>query len=300
MGQTGIEAAASRHGARALVLESDDPISRTENLRAAIDEGASLIVVLGFEFNDAVLRLARAHPEIDFLVVDQCIEDRPANVSCARFREYEAAFLLGATAAQWTTSGHVGVIATADIPFLHRYTDAFALGARHHDPAIEVSIRWVGGENPFSDPVRAKEQTLALAATGANPIFAAAAGGNLGVFEAIRERNLHVFGLDINQCPNVPGHMIDNLIKRVDVAILDTVDALRGPTPSGHRVRDYGLDSGGLGTLATLDGLADSQCLLAERPELITAIRDLAQQIIEGSITIDDPMLAAAGTISSM
>ena len=55
MGQTGIEAAAAKHGAEAVVLESEDPTTRMENVRAAVDEGATLVGVLGFEFNDIIL-----------------------------------------------------------------------------------------------------------------------------------------------------------------------------------------------------------------------------------------------------
>ncbi len=83
MGQTGLEQAAERFGARAMVLESEDPMTREENLRAAVAEAADLIVVLGFEFNDLIPRLAADSPEIEFLIVDQCVDEPPPNVHCA-------------------------------------------------------------------------------------------------------------------------------------------------------------------------------------------------------------------------
>ena len=289
MGQTGIERAAARHGAEVQVLESEDPTTREENVRAAVDEGASIVVVLGFEFNDIILDVASRNPQVDFLVVDQCIDGAPENVFCAVFREFEASFLIGAIAASLSETGHVGVVGTADIPFLHRYTDGYEAGARHVRPDIKVSIRWVGGENPFADPVRAKEQALDLIAKGTDYIFASAAAGNLGIFEAARERDIRAFGLDVDQCPAAPGYIVDNLFKRVDRVIEEAVDAIAAGR--GEPMMVFGLGSGGLdvGALAESPPVG-SECLIFEHPDVMRLMRDLAQQIVAGEIGIEDPM----------
>lgn len=289
LGQEGIEQAARKHGARTLVLESEDPTTRDENVRAALSEGASLVLVLGFEFGDVIPRAAEEFPEVDFLIVDQCIEDPPENVYCAMFKEYESAFLIGAAAAALSESRHVGVIGAVDIPFLHRYTEGFTLGARHVDPEIEVSILWVGGASPFSDPVRAKEQALAMAGDGADTILAAAAAGNFGIFEAARDEGFATFGIDVNQCPSAPGVVVDNMIKRVDVVIGEAVDAIRAGEPG--RVSEYGLAERGVGLVAlTSEDPASSQCRILDHPEVLERLRALERQIIDGEIQIDDPM----------
>lgn len=289
MGQTGIEEAARQHGAESRVLESEDPTTREENVRAAVDEGASVIAVIGFEFGDVITELAPQNPEVQFLIVDQCIQAPPSNVTCAVFREFDAAFIIGAIAAELSSSGHIGVIGTADIPFLHRYTDAYEAGAHHVRPDLEVSIRWVGGENPFADPVRAKEQALDLAAAGADHIFAASAAGNLGIFQAAEEHDFFAFGLDVDQCPNAPGRIVDNLIKRVDQVIVQAIDAIqRGD--SGQTLV-FGLGTGGLTLEALLDTPpAGSQCTIGEHPEVIQKAKELSQQLIAGEIGIQDPM----------
>jgi basic membrane protein A len=289
MGQTGIENAAARHGAEAVVLESEDPTTRTENVRAAVDEGATLVVVLGFEFNDIIAEVAAENPQVEFVIVDQCIEQPPANVRCAVFREFEASFLIGAMAASLTATGHVGVIGTADIPFLRRYTEGFEAGARHVREDIEISVRWVGGENPFADPVRAKEQALDLVAAGADHLFAAAAAGNLGIFEAARERDVRAFGLDVDQCSAAPGFIVDNLLKRVDRVIEQVTDAvLAGNAPS---TMVFGLGTGGLDVGALRpESAADSDCLIFDHPDVMATVQSLAEQIVAGEIGIEDPM----------
>jgi len=289
MGQTGIEKAAAKHGAEAVVLESEDPTTRAENVRAAVDEGATLVVVLGFEFNDIIVEVAAENPDIEFVVVDQCVDEAPDNVHCAVFREFEASFLIGALAASLTETGHVGVVGTADIPFLHRYTQGFEAGARHVQEDIQVSVRWVGGENPFADPVRAKEQALDLAANGADHIFAASAAGNLGIFEAAREQDFRAFGLDVDQCPAAPGFIVDNLIKRVDLVVEQVADAILTGTAEPMMV--FGLGSGGLylnALSADLD--ATSDCLIYGYPEVMKRMQAIADQIIAGEIGIADPM----------
>jgi basic membrane protein A len=291
MGQTGLEMAADKHGAQTKVLESEnDPTNREENVRAAIDEGADIVIVLGFEFNDIIPKVAAETPDTQFLIVDQCIENPPANVHCAVFKEYEAAFLIGAIAASLSETGHVGTISALDIPFLHRYTDGFAEGAKYVKPDIEVSTLWVGSDvTAFSDPARAKEQALAMAADGADHIFAAAAASNFGIFEAAKEQNFFTYGVDVNQCPSAPGHVVENLIKRVDTAIVESVDKILSGSKENPLV--YGVADKGIGLVAlTTDKPEDSQCEIMKHPELIETIKGIQDKIISGEIKIEDPM----------
>ena len=73
MGKIGIEAAAAKYNADVQTYESTSAVARRENVEAALNEGASLIVVLGFEFNDIIAELAPTAPDVNFLIVDQCI-----------------------------------------------------------------------------------------------------------------------------------------------------------------------------------------------------------------------------------
>lgn len=288
MGKTGLERAAEIHGVDARVLESEDPTTREENLRAAVEAGASVVVVLGFEFNDAITRVAPQAPKVRFLIVDHCLDDPPENVFCGVFREFDAGFLIGAEAALLSRTGHVGAIGVVDIPFLRRYTDSFAAGARHIDPEILVSTRWVGGERPFSDPVRAKEQAVALAAAGADHILAAAAAGNFGVFEAAHEQDFRVFGIDVDQCPSAPGHVVDNLMKRVDRVIVESIEAILEGRQ--ERLLVYGLEQSGVAVAALSDRREHSDCLVFDHPEVVDRIRQLEQRVISGELGIEDPM----------
>lgn len=290
MGQTGLEQAGDKYGAQTKVLEAEDPTTREENVRAAVSDGANIVIVLGFEFADIIPKVAAESPKTQFLIVDQCIDNPPANVHCAVFKEYEAAFLIGAVAASLSESGHVGAISALDIPFLHRYTDGFAEGAKYVKPDIEVSTLWIGSDvTAFSDPARAKEQALAMAADGADHIFAAGAASNLGIFEAAKEKKFFTYGVDVNQCPSAPGFVVENLIKRVDTAIVESVDKIMAGSKENLLV--YGLAEKGIGLVAlTTDNPENSQCEIMKHPEVIEQAKEIQQKIISGEIKIEDPM----------
>jgi len=293
MGATGLEAAAAAHGAKAVVIESDTPQARLENVSAAANDGAAIVVVLGFEFNDILADIAPNYPDTQFLIVDQCIfKDRPKNVSCAVFREQEASYLMGAIAGMTTKSTKVAAVSAIDIPFLHRYTDAFGTGAKDANPAVTSDVRWVGGQNPFADPVRAKEQALAVAAGGADVVFSVTAGGDFGVFEAAKEKGFKVLSVDVNHCKEAPGLIIDGTLKRVDTVIGLSVAKIEAGESSF--VGSYGLAEGGMGAEALLPDadLAASGCLIAGMPDVVTKVRALAKQIEDGSLKVADPLAA--------
>ena len=67
-----------------------------------------------------------------------------------------------------TKTNKIGVVGALDIPFLHRYTDAYRDGAKAVNSNVEV------------------EQALAMNASGADIIFTATAGG---VMKAPRNKN---------------------------------------------------------------------------------------------------------------
>ncbi len=291
MGKVGIEAAGEKHGMEVKTYESRTAAERRDNVNAAVDEGADIVVMLGFEFNDIMAELAPTAPDTQFLIIDQCIENQPDNVHCAVFREYEASYLMGVAAGMMTESDTVGVVGALDIPFLHRYTDGYAQGVKSVNPDATVEVRWVGGENPFSDPVRAKEQALALHSAGADYIYTATSGGDFGVFEAAKERGFKTFSVDVNHCPTQPGVIVDQSLKQVDVALVAAVDAiLEGQAKT---FTSLGIKEGGVGAIALDEaGIAGSACVIADHPDVAAKRREVAAGIADGSIELTDPMFA--------
>ncbi|MCW2901023.1 MAG: family transporter substrate-binding protein [Streptosporangiaceae bacterium] len=283
----GVEAAARAQGGTSTVMQSD-PATMAGNLTAAVRRRPEVIVTVGFQFDDVVPRAAERNPGQQFVLVDSCTKKRYPNVSCAVFREQEGAFLAGAEAGLLTRSKKVAVVAALDTPRFHRFSDPFGQGAKSVDPAVSFTALYVGGQNPFSDPARAKKQAGLLAAKGADAIMGAAGAGNSGIFDAAaKSGRFSAWGVDTNQCPSAPGSVVDNVIKRTDVVIGDMVrDVLAG---KGGKTSSYGLAEGGVTLTGLLPGALGSQCLVTKNPSVITKVKELRRQIISGALKIDDP-----------
>ncbi len=293
MGKDGTEAIAKKLGATATTVESDTQQSKLENVSAAANDGADVVIVLGFEFNDIIADVAPTQPDTQFLVVDSCPPgDRPDNVHCAVFREYESSFLMGVIAAMSTKTGKIGTVGALDIPFMHRFSDGYAMGAKYVNPDIEVETRWVGGQSPFSDPVRSKEQSLALKAAGVDVIFAAAAGGNFGIYEAASEAGFKAIAVDVNHCPKAPGLLLDSALKRVDQVIIQSMEKIANGEKATFAA--FGIAENGVGSIASSSDevLNASECLIVESPEVVAKVREVAAEIASGELKIEDPMFA--------
>ncbi|MFF3939481.1 BMP family ABC transporter substrate-binding protein [Streptomyces phaeofaciens] len=284
---SGIESAAKRHDGTQKVYESTDTASQQQNVQAAVDAAPDVIVLVGFEFADVVAQQAQKHPKQQFLIVDACTTKTYDNVSCAVFREHEGVYLAGAEAGLLSKSGKVGAVDVLDTPQFRRYSDPFAAGAKKVAATTETSTRFVGGQSPFDDSARAKEQANTLLSKGYDQIMAAAAAGNYGVFEAAEAKGAYAYGVDVNQCTSAPGTVVDNVIKRTDVAVEKGIESVLAGT-TGTTV-SYGLKEGGISLTGLEDGVDSSKCVIADHKDVLAKVEALRDQIVSGELKVDDP-----------
>lgn len=290
LGQTGTEASAKKLGGSSKVFESTDLNSRRANLEAAVEEKPDIIVLTTFDFTDLAAEFAGANPDQEFILIDSCPEAPPTNLHCGVFREQEGAYLLGVEAGSLTKTNKIGSVAALDIPFIHRYTDSFALGAKSVNPAVTDSQVFIGGDNPFSDPARGKEQADALIAQGLDHVFAVGAGSNGGIFDAAKAAGVLSYGVDVNECPTAPGTIVDNNLKLVDAVVEQLIDQVLDG--SAGPIVSFGLKEKATGVVALQDDVADSGCVIADHPDVIEKVKAVAAQIIDGSLVIPDPLTA--------
>ncbi|MDO9396032.1 MAG: BMP family ABC transporter substrate-binding protein [Herbiconiux sp.] len=286
----GAEEAGEKYDASVDVYESEDPTSIQQNIDAAVREKPSVIIGVSFSVLDQITQAAADYPDQQFLLIDTSAENPTDNLTAAVFKEYEATYLTGVEAGLLTQTNNVGVVASLDTPFLHRWVDPFFAGAESVKPGVTTAVQYVGGDNPFGDQARAKAQAQILADGGADYVQAAASGGNLGVFEAAGENDFKAFGVDTNQCLDSPGNVVDNAIKRVDIALVNSVGDILDGTTGGFA--SYGLAEGGVGLTGLEEGVADSECLIADHPDVLEKVAEVRDQIISGDIVVVDPLTA--------
>lgn len=290
LGEIGTEAAAARLGGTAQTFESTDLNSRRANLEAAVDDAPDVIVLTTFEFTELAAEFSEANPDQDFILIDACPDEPAANLACGVFREYEGSYLLGVMAGLLTDSDQIGSVVALDIPFLKRFSDGFAQGAASVNAGVSDAQVFIGGDNPFSDPARAKEQALALAAQGVDHMFAVGSGSNGGVFEAAEEQGFLSYGVDVDQCSDAPGFVVDNNLKRVDVVVESLIDLVLAGTAEGFN--SFGLAEGGMGVVALQDDVDSTDCVIKDHPDVIEQVREIHDQIVDGTLELADPMFA--------
>lgn len=286
LAEDGIAQAAEELGGSSQVYESQDPTKINEQLDAAIAEQPDVIAVVGFEFVDSIDALAPEHEDQKFVFIDACTVNEHPNVTCAVFREHEGVYLAGVEAALISKTQSVGAVVALDTPQIRRFSDPFGAGAAATSPGIAFSALFVGGNNPFNDPGRAKEQALSLASGGADVLIAASAAGNAGVFDAAKSAGIQAIGVDTNQCPQAPGTILDNVVKEVDVAV---VEGVKSAMDGESGLTSYGIAEGGVSLTGLQDDVASSECTIADHPEVIEQVKQVSEQIKSGAITVTDP-----------
>jgi basic membrane protein A len=276
-------------GARVRIFESSDPETRSENIRAALAYGATIIVAPGPEFVDLVPDFAEDNPRVKFLMFEDCSAKLGPNVYCVLLRTYEAGFLAGVEAALTSHSGRVGTIAPVDYPEAHRFTDTFANGARYARPGIIVHpTLWIGGDNPWSDPLRAQSQAAVMLSDGVDRILATVAAGNGGIYRMVRNTpGALATGLDINECPDAPGYILDSAVRHVDRVMARALEDIAAGTQP-HTV-SYGLKEGAVNLIGLESTLAQSQCVIAGDPGVLQQLAAVRDRIVTGQISVPDP-----------
>ena len=290
-GKDGIEAVATEFEGTAKTFESKDDATRRSNLEAAIAEAPEVVVMLGFQFGDVALELAEQNPQQKFLLIDTFMEGAPENLYQATFREQEPWCWLGVEAGLLTRASRLGSVLALDIPLLSKYSGGFAEGAKSVNPAVEtVAPQIIGGDNPFADTARAKEQALAFAATGVDQVFAVGAAANPGIMEAAAEKGFFAYGVDTNQCPLAPGFVVDGSIKSVNAVVETVVGEIMDGKASTDATSSFGLAEGGMTIVSLTDGAADSQCTVMDSPEVLDQVKQAFDDIVAGKIKVTDPL----------
>ncbi len=131
----------------------------------------------------------------------------------------------------------------------------------------------------FKNPAKGKELALAQIDAGADIIFHASGSTGLGVFEAARERDKLAIGVDSDQQAEAPGHFLTSMVKRVDVAVFDTIQSTQQGKWAGG-VREMGLAEG------ALDYVYDDNNKVWITDDVRAKVEALRADILAGRLTV--------------
>ena len=284
----GMEAAGKEIGDR-FEMKYLEPTGGGENreqlLRLLAEDKYDLIFGVGFMFTDSIRKVAKDFPQTKFALVDGYVPDlKPdSNITCLLYREQEGAFLVGAMAALKSATGKIGFIGGMQIPLIEKFEAGYVAGARYANPNVIVVSDYIGTTgDAFKDPVKGKELALKQMEAGADIIFHGAGASGLGVLEAVVSRKKMFIGVDsdqsLNAAENQRPYILTSMLKRVDVAVHDTiVKTASMKFPGGYQ--EFGVREDGV-------GYADNEFNRALVAPYKSKLEEIRNRIIAGNIQI--------------
>jgi basic membrane protein A len=265
-------------------IEPGDGSDRESALRQRAAKGDDLVIGVGFIFSDDITKLAREFPKVKFACIDynlpEGVEKPPENLVGLRFREHEGSFLVGAIAGRVTTTKKLGFVGGMKIPLIRKFEAGYEAGVKQTCPDCTVFSAYAGTEpKAFADPTKGKELAIAQYGRGADIVYHASGKTGDGVFDAAKERKKLAIGVDSDQFHVAPCCVLTSMLKKVDVAVFDTIKKVAdGTFESG--VLEFGLSDDGVGFVYD-DNNKDKI-----PAEVVEEMKGLSKQIIDGTIKV--------------
>ena len=294
----GVEKAADDLGAEIKEVEAgvgESASDREERLRLLADSGFNPIIAVGFIYSPEARTVASEYPDVCFAVVDGYsildFSENPAgepvpldNLVDLTFAEEQGSFLVGAAAALKTKTDKVGFVGGVNGPLIQKFEAGYKAGVAEVDPKIEVLTEYLSQEDPqqgFENPSGGETAATGMYDNGADIVYHAAGKSGLGVFDAVQAagKGNWAIGVDSDQYltadPSQKKHILTSMLKRVDVAVFEYVEAFAGGEPPSGNVT-YDLESNGVG-YATSGGFVD---------DIAPKLDEYAEQIKSGEIEV--------------
>lgn len=280
----GLDSAQKHLGIAHEYIEPGEGGDRESALRQLAAGPADVIFGVGFLFSDDIQAVATEFPEKKFACIDMnAVEGETLlpNLVALKFKEEDGSFLIGAIAGLSTQRNKVGFLGGMEIPLIKKFEAGYRAGVRYANPQCELMVKYAGATaDAFKNPNKGKELGLAMYGAGADIVYHASGSTGLGLFEAAKETGNFAIGVDSDQHDNMPGHVMTSMVKRVDVAVYETIHDVLENRFAGGTVRVYGLAEDGVRYVYDERNAALIQVAVIARA---TAIRD---SIVAGHIQV--------------
>ena len=177
---------------------------RETMIRQAVNDGADVIVCVGYLYGASLAWAADQYPNVKFIAVDVTQGDIgtdtiPANCYCITFKEEQAGYLAGYAIAKdgKTKLGFLGGMA---VPAVIRYGYGFVQGA---DAAAQelgqnIEINYFYGGQFYGD-ANITSRMEGWYSNGTQVVFACGGGIYTSAVEAALKNNGYVIGVDVDQ-----------------------------------------------------------------------------------------------------
>ena len=236
-------------GSTASYIETEESKDYANNIQLFVDDGAKIIVTVGFGLGEATIEAAQANPDVMFIGVDQWQNEALPNLVGLMFPEANAGFMAGALAGMLTETNIVGAVLGTDlVPPVVFFKEGWENGARYTNPGVQtISTYHPGGlDVAFGDPEWGATTARQALDQGADIIFGAGgATGNGALIEVAGEAGALCVGVDTDQWFTVPeAHpcLVTSAMKLIDVGVAELISqAYDGTMQGGNYFGEVGL-----------------------------------------------------------
>jgi len=273
----GLEDAKSQLGVEGRVLESKSDADYIPNLSEFGDQTYDLIISVGFLMTDATTQAATAYPDSTFAIVDSAFDPPLDNAQGLLFKEQETGCLVGALGALTSKTGTISTVGGQKIPPVDRFIAGYQFCAKKVKPDIKLLNEY---SQDFVDQAKCKEIALDQIAKGSDVVFQVAGGCGLGALDAAKQKGVWGIGVDADQA-FLGEHILTSAVKRVDVAVFKTIEAVQKGEKVGGSVTTFGLKDDGVG-LGTVSSKVPQ--------DVLDQVEQIKQQILDGSLEIPDTL----------
>jgi len=273
----GLEDAKAQLGIDGRVLESKSDADYIPNLSEFGDQGYDLIISVGFLMTDATTKAAKAYPDSTFAIVDSAFDPPLDNAQGLLFKEQETGCLVGAVAGLTTKSNNITWVGGQKIPPVDRFIAGYQFCAKKVNPDVKVAGSY---SQDFVDQAKCKEIALDQISKGSDVVFQVAGGCGLGALDAAKEKSVWGIGVDADQS-FLGDHILTSAVKRVDVAVFKTIEAVQNGQTIGGGITTFGLKEDGVG-LGTVSPKVPQ--------DVLDQVDQIKQQILDGSLEIPDTL----------
>ena len=252
-------------------LESKTDADYQTNINTFLDEDYDLIITVGYMLADATREAAEDNPDKMFAIVDDASNADLENVACLTFAQEQASYLVGLVAGSVTESKTVGYVQGMVSDTMNLFGIGYITGVLEACPDATV-LQY--NANSFIDIAGGNTAAKDMITKGADVIYQAAGGTGIGVINACDEEGIWAIGVDTDQAPLAPEHVITSAMKRVDVASQDISKAVAaGEFAAG--VHLYDLSNGGVDLAPTRDNIPADVLELVENAKAAVIAGDV-------------------------
>ena len=258
--------------------------------RLAAGDGYDIIVSGNWNYETAMLTVAKDNPQIKYLNFDYSNAELNSleNVYALTYAAHEIGYLTGVVAAVKSKSGIIGGVVGQNNAGLNQFMAGYIQGASDVNKDIKVIISYVGS---FEDAPKGKEISNQMIQQGADVIWGSAGGSGNGVFEAAAEHEgVWALGVDTDQYlsmsakPELANVILTSGLKKIDVAITNAIgQIMEGTAPFGTQ-EILGYADGAI-------GLAENDFYKANMTEEeLATVKSFTDKVLSGETKVVDEL----------